>query len=104
MDGRTGPRRRRWRAGALVVVAAWVMLTAGCGFVHVHFSSSSGPPGTVTFVPNRAFARCVRSHGLPGFPSPTGSDSITMQVRGHSATVRAYHDCKHLLAGGGTAP
>jgi hypothetical protein len=96
MDGETGSRRRPWRMGALALVAAFVMLTAGCGFVHVHFGSSA-PAGSVTFVPNRAFAQCVRSHGVPSFPKTNWSDSVTVQLTGHAAMARAYHACKHLL-------
>jgi hypothetical protein len=99
MDGKTGSHWRRWRTGALALVAVFVMTTAGCGFVHVHFGSSNSA-GTVTFVPNRAFLQCVRSHGVPGFPKTGFSDSVTLQLRGHSPMARAYDGCKHLLPGG----
>jgi hypothetical protein len=96
MDGKTGSDGRPWRAGALALVAAFLMMTAGCGFVHVHFGSTNSS-GSATFVPNRVFVQCVRSHGVPRFPKSNFSDSVTVQLRGHSPMVHAYHVCKHLL-------
>jgi hypothetical protein len=95
MNNKTGGNRCGRRAGAVAVMAAVALLTAGCGFVHVHFGSSSAP-GSVTFQPNAAFVHCVRRHGLTEFPNASGN-SITMQLHGNIHALRAYDACKHLL-------
>jgi hypothetical protein len=51
------------------------------------------------------YSSCMRSHGVPHFPDPTGSDGVpkeTAQQLGVSQTQlqAAQSDCKHILPGG----
>jgi uncharacterized protein YceK len=102
MNGGTGLRFVR----ALAVTAAAAVLTAGCGVVHVHFGSSGGPasraPGT--YQEDLAYARCMRSHGVPQFPLPraSGTSSFTRHLGGNpdSPAARANAACEHLLSAG----
>ena len=101
MNNKTGSRRGPRRAGALAVVAATAVLTA-CGGSP---SSSGGaaPAGPVTFQADLAFAQCMRTHGLPGFPDPHPSGgtsiSISVHVQANSPAAKAYGACEHLLPG-----
>ena len=105
MNDKTGSNRNLRCARALAVAAAAAVLTAGCGVVHVHFGSSGGPSSTVpgTYQEDLAYAQCVRSHGLPGFPlpSPSGTSGFSGQLTGGpgSPLARANAACKHLLSG-----
>ncbi len=100
----------------LVAVAAFSLLAAGCG------GAGSGSPGVANVTasttpaaaaaPNGAlaFARCMRSHGLPGWPDPTsggGFDKSKLRQLGYSVSrVRAVEDgpCSHLLGGSPQGP
>jgi subtilase family serine protease len=101
-EGNRGPRR----AAALAVAAAVAVLTTACGVVHVHFGSSGGsaPTRPATYRAELAYARCMRTHGLPGFPDPdpSGGPSVHMSVNPNSPAAQANDACKHLLAGGRT--
>ena len=92
---------------SVVAVAAFSLLAAGCG--------GGGSPGVASVASSTtaatattqngalAFARCMRSHGLPNWPDPTGSgvfDKSKLRQTGYSVSqVRAVEDgpCKHLL-------
>ena len=56
--------RGLWRAGALAAVAATAVLATACGGSAP--STQSGP----TYAQVLTLARCMRSHGVPGFPDP----------------------------------
>jgi hypothetical protein len=104
------------RVVPLAAVAVLALLAAGCG------GRSSGTPPvasattsstTATATPNGAvaFARCMRSHGIPNWPDPTSGgyfDKAKLRVLPVSGTrIRAIEDgpCNHLLpANGGPAP
>jgi hypothetical protein len=110
MNGNTGGNRGPRRAGALAVVAAVALLTAGCG-IHISFGDSSASTGSATYRASLAYAQCMRAHGLPNFPDPHPSErfsfSFRIQLTRHrnSPAARANDACKHLLAGGSaTAP
>ena len=56
-----------------------------------------------------AYASCMRSHGVPNFPDPSGSEGIPKQAVisaakavGNSQFEAAEHDCKQLLPAGGS--
>ena len=108
MSGKTGGNRGRRRTAALAVATAVAVLTTGCGVVHVHFGSSGGSAsaGSPTYQEELAYARCLRAHGLSGFPNPnpSGGPSIHHQLNGNpnSPAARANDACKHLLTGGRT--
>src|SRR5215472_3583833 len=116
MNGKTGGRRGPRCAGALVVAAAVAVLATGCLGVHEHVLPSGGPAstGSANYPAELAYARCMRAHGLPGFPDPNPSGpsagpSFSVQLNGNptSPAARAHDACKHLLPGrrgtGGTA-
>jgi hypothetical protein len=87
-------------------IFALALLAAGCG-------GSSGPRarGTSPQVSEAlAFSRCMRSHGVPGFPDPGSTGAIpkvALQQLG-VGTARfqsAQRGCSHLLPnGGGPSP
>jgi hypothetical protein len=99
--GGRGPRR----AGVLAVMGAVAVLTTGC-VVHVHFGSSAARTGQPPYRAELAYAQCVRTHGLPGFPDPSPSGSFSWQLTGNpgSPAARANDICKHLLLSGGPGP
>jgi hypothetical protein len=112
MNDKTGGNRGPRRAGILAMAAAVAVLATGCGFVHVHFGGpgSAQPP---TYQEALAYARCMRAHGLPGFPlpNPSGRSSTSVNPNGnpHSPAARANDACKQLLTtgtepGSATAP
>jgi hypothetical protein len=74
--GRDARRRARFRLDALTaVLAATIVLATACG------SSSSSGSGLPTFqamtTEALAYAKCLRTHGIPDFPDPTVQDSAT---------------------------
>jgi hypothetical protein len=92
---------------ASVVAVAFAVLAAGCGG-----GGASGVGGvasttaaTTTTAQNGAlaFARCMRSHGLPNWPDPTSGgefDKSKLRQLAYSVSqVRAVEDgpCSHLL-------
>jgi hypothetical protein len=91
---------------ALAFIAAVSLLAAGCGGGH------SGSPGSTPPAQNgaEAFARCMRSNGIPGWPDPTSAgvfDKAKLRQLGLSvARVRAIEDgpCKNLVPTGGGSP
>ena len=108
-DASTGAhvRPRRWRAwppaartrAALITVGGLTLLTAACGGSH---RSSSG--GGSTYDQARAFAECVRTHGVPLWPEPESSgrfDKSKLTPRqlgaGSSQVAAAQRACKTLL-------
>ena len=107
MNDKTGGSRGPRRAGALAVLAAVTVLATACG-VHVSFSSGSAPVGHATFRENLAFARCMQTHGVPNFPTPTNSLEgfhVSGRVNQHGNGFpgplgRAYDACQHLLPRG----
>jgi subtilase family serine protease len=107
MNGKTGGSRGRQRVAALAVVAAVAVLTAGCGAVHVHAGSSGGTAstGSATYRADLAYAHCMQTHGVPGFPDPNPSEgfSISGHPSGNSPAARANDACQHLLPASSTA-
>jgi hypothetical protein len=99
---RPGPRR----VAAPAVVAAVAVLAAGCGVPHVQVGGSV-VTGPATFKSERAYARCMRTHGVPGFPEPANSSQVFhIHISGHrvgKVTGRralANEACDHLLPPG----
>jgi hypothetical protein len=77
---RPGGRPRRsppWRAGALAVALAGVaLLAAACGNGGSS-ADSSAAGGSKAYQQALAFARCMRSHGEPGWPDPTSNGAFS---------------------------
>ena len=86
---------------------ALILLTAGVCMVAIAGCGSSGHISTAsasatTFLP---FSKCMRSHGVPSFPDPTGNGGINIAGTGVNpaspAVEAARAICKKLLPGGG---
>lgn len=91
---------RATTVAAMLSVACFVLIAGGCG-------GSSGP-STNGAAPSRgdealAFARCMRSHGVPNFPDPNAQGDFTPFEAGvpKSVSAGANEACKHLLKRGG---
>ena len=97
--------RRRLTLTSVVAVAAASLLAAGCG----GGSPRSRTAATRTQNGVVAFARCMRSHGVPNWPDPNTSgvfDKSKLQQLGvseprvHAVSIA----CGHLLPNGGSGP
>ena len=74
------PRRRPFIPASVVAIAAVSLLAAGCGSSNSSASSdasSSGSPQTQAQIQTEnqeliRFTDCMRSHGVPSLPDPTG--------------------------------
>jgi hypothetical protein len=91
---------RATTVAAMFSVACFVLVAAACG-------GSSGPPKNGAG-PSRgdealAFARCMRSHGVPNFPDPNAQGDFAPFDAGVSKSVSASANdaCKHLMKRGG---
>jgi hypothetical protein len=87
---------------AAIAAAVLALLAAACG----------GSPRTPSAAPTQqsgalAFARCMRSNGVPNWPDPKSSGAfekskLTSQRLGAAAKVQAAQSaCRHLLPNGG---
>jgi hypothetical protein len=106
-DGTDGSRgSQRWarptRAGALAAALAGIaLLASACG----GGSPGSGSPaaaGATAYQKALAYTRCMRSHGVPGFPDPTSQGTfIPTGIDPHSPQFQsAMRTCHHLLPAG----
>ena len=103
---------------ALVSLA---LLAAGCGggspgghvaqlgSTATQTGSSSNPPAASSQENGAlAFAHCMRSHGVPSYPDPTGSGLVKeslQQLGVNSSRFQAAQGaCRHLLPNGGSGP
>ena len=77
MNGKTGGNRGPRRAAALAVVAAAAVLTA-CGG-SPSSSGGSAPAGSAIYRADLAYAHCMQTHGVPGFPDPNPSERLQHQ-------------------------
>jgi hypothetical protein len=69
--GHARPAQRTLRRAALLAaaVAGLAVLTTACGGASPAGSSPSRPPGYHRY---QAYTRCMRAHGAPFWPGPTG--------------------------------
>ena len=87
-----------------LATAALALLAAGCG------SSPDANPPAASAPQNGAvaFARCMRSHGVPNYPDPTRSGLVkeSLEQLGVSSSrfQSASSACNHLLPNGGRGP
>ena len=94
---------------ALVAGAALAVLAAGCGGKGSR-SSATARAGSSAEAGALAFARCMRAHGIAGWPDPTSGgffDKAKLRRLDLSvARVRALEEgaCNHLLGGGPPQP
>jgi len=113
----SGPRRpwpRRARAAAVItVMAAAALLAAACGDSPSSTGSGGSPTvgGSANSSSAVAYSRCVRAHGVPGFPDPGGNGQIPGQaaksaLRGvsDSRARAATYACRNLNPAGQGSP
>jgi len=104
MNHKTGGNRGPRRAGALAVAAAVAVLAAGCGVVHISLGgSASSSASAPTYAQVLALAQCMRSHGVPNFPSPgqsTASPHSALPNVNSPQYLAAAGACQHLLPPG----
>ena len=103
---RRGPRRRLrpHRAGILVATAGIAVLAAACG------GTSTAGAGTFiggTYTQSLAYAKCMRSHGVPQFPAPDGqgnfnNSQIESITQNNPQARNAWAQCGSLLPNKGT--
>ncbi len=93
------------RHAAALAAGTAVAVLAACGGGPPS-SGTSASAGSATYRADLAYARCMQTHGVPGFPdpNPAGGFSISGQPHGNSPVARANAACEHLLATGVTAP
>jgi hypothetical protein len=92
--------RRPTSLTTVIVAAAVSLLAAGCG------GSSSTTTATTTTSGALAYARCMRSNGVPNFPDPTGSGGANktaivsaLQAVSNSRAKAAQTACIHVNGG-----
>jgi hypothetical protein len=83
-----GANDRRGRPGiryaAAAAMAAIALLVAACGG-RSSSPSSAGPPSLQSLTAQAlAYAKCMRSHGIPNFPDPTVQDNAGSKGVGFS--------------------
>jgi hypothetical protein len=85
---------RRGRVIATLAVAAG-LLAAGCG----GGDGSPGASGSSGHQSDVAFAHCMRSHGVPGWPDPLPGGGFPRTGSGNSGpqAKSAMKTCQHLL-------
>ena len=87
---------------SVIAVAALSLVVAGCGGGSSATSASTTQSGTL------AYAHCIRSHGVPNFPDPTGSGEIPkdkiVPLVGTPQFRAAQSACQHVMPAGGLGP
>lgn len=96
---------RAWprRAAVLAITAGLMLLAAACGGGSATGSSGSSDAVTSGQSQLLGYARCMRSHGLPGFPDPDPSGGFGSAGRSQQSNpdfAAANTACRHLLPAG----
>ncbi len=95
-SGHRRPRRAAALAAALTGIAVLLTACSGTG------ASSSAAPESKTYQQALAFVQCMRAHGEPDFPDPTGQGTISdsqLDV-GDPSVSAAYDACRSQLPAG----
>jgi hypothetical protein len=97
-----GPRPTR-AVALMIAVTSVVLLAAACG----SGGSSSAAAGSAQYAKALAYAQCMRSHGVPGFPDPDSQGHLPpLQIGRNGVTQQAAQAaqdaCRNLQPGGGT--
>jgi hypothetical protein len=84
MNDKFGGHRPRsaWpgRMGVLVVTAGVALLAAACSGGGSPSSTSTATAGTsAAYTKALAYAKCIRSHGIPDFPDPNSKGQFVVQ-------------------------
>ena len=104
---RAGPPTAR-TAAAIIATAAVALLAVACSG-SPSLAGSGGSPnagGSATSASAVAYSHCIRSHGVPNFPDPTGSGQVPkadpQQLGVSSSQLQAaQRACQHLYPGNG---
>ncbi len=87
---------------AVVALTGTALLAASCGSPPRSGASTGAATGTL------AFARCMRSHGVPNYPDPTKNglvkESLQQLAVSGARFQSASRNCSHLLPNGGSGP
>jgi hypothetical protein len=103
---------------AIVAIVALSLLAAGCGAATPGVATGSTTTTTTATSSSVAggrqapglleYASCMRSHGVPNFPDPSGKGGIpkpalvtALKQVSSSQALAASNDCQHLLPSGG---
>lgn len=96
-------RCRRQAGGLAATVAGATLLAAACG------GSSAGADTFLggTYTQSLAYAKCMRSHGVPEFPAPDGqgnfnNSQIESIIQQDPHERGAFQSCRSLLPNEGT--
>src|SRR6266704_933199 len=104
-SGRGRDRRRSWPrwAAALAAMALIALLATGCGGGSPRAASATGGSASAAGGSTReqaalAYARCMRSHGVPDFPDPDSNGNFHLGNNSVSGQETAANQvCNHLL-------
>jgi hypothetical protein len=109
------PRRPIARtAAAIIATAALALLAAACSGSPSPTGSGGSPNAGGSASPPSAvaYSHCMRSHGVPNYPDPNGSNTmpnglpkVSPQLLGVSSSQfqAVQTSCRHLLPNGGRA-
>jgi hypothetical protein len=91
--------------GTLAAVACAVLIAA-CGASGGSVAAASGGPSPAHVAAGIKFAGCMRSHGIPNFPDPSGGGGIQIPAGSginpfSPAFKAAQASCQKLMPGGG---
>ena len=92
---------------AVALAAGCALALAGCGFTgnSSEAASSGGPESPAVAADFLKFSQCMRSHGVPNFPDPTGHGIQLSPGSGLDPASPAFQSarktCNKLLPGGG---
>jgi len=91
-------------AAAIIATAGLALLAAACSSSPSSTGSSGSPDASGSSPPPSAvaFASCMRSHGVPNFPDPSGSGALPktspQRLKVSSSQFQtAQRACQHLL-------
>jgi hypothetical protein len=100
---------RRWNVSLVAVLVAVLGVTA-CGGGSSHHPGVASPSagGSTQGSGLLAYAACMRSHGVPNFPDPSGGGGISkpaivsaLEAVSSSQAQAAQNACNHLMPAGG---
>jgi hypothetical protein len=117
IGGRRAGRRWSVALSALLLAGLGLGVTA-CGNGSSRTPGVAAASGTTTTVPSAgggiqgnallAYSSCMRSHGVPGFPDPSGTGGVpkpavvsALQAVGDTRANAATNACNNLLPAGG---
>lgn len=116
--GGRGNGRRRSVALALLLLAGLGLAATACGSGSSRTPGVAAASGTTTTGPSGrggtqgnallAYSSCMRSHGVPGFPDPSGNGGIpkpavvsALRAVGETRAKAATNACNDLIPAGG---